>query len=52
MSVSKGKVGEQPCLPVRSDLSLFVDVGDFAAALRETIWFNCRSGNTGTLRIA
>ena len=46
----KNEVSGQFCLPVRSDLCLFVDVGDFAAVLRETNWFDCRSDNTGTIR--
>ena len=33
---------------MQSDLRLFVDVGDFAAILRETNLFGCRSENTGT----
>ena len=49
---SKNEVSGQFCLPVRSDLRLFVDVGDFAAILRETNWFGCRSKNTGTRRAA
>ena len=49
---SKNEVSAQFCLPVRSDLFLFVDVGDFAAVLRETDWFDCRSDTTGTLRTA
>jgi len=41
---NKNEVGARPCLPV-----LFVDVGDFAAVLRGTDCFGCRSGDTGTL---
>jgi len=41
---NKNEVSGQFCLPVRSDLCLFVDVGDFAAVLRETNWFDCRFG--------
>ena len=47
------EVSAQFCLPVCSDdLRLFVDAGDFAATLRETNWFGCRSENTGTRRAA
>jgi hypothetical protein len=49
---SKNEVSGQLCLPVRSDLHLFADIGDFAAILRETNWFVFRSDNTGTLSIA
>ena len=38
----------QFCLSVRSDLRLFVDVADFAAILRETNLFGCRSENKET----
>ena len=41
---NKNEVSGQFCLPVRSDLCLFVDVGDFAAVSRETNWFDCRFG--------
>ena len=49
---SKNEVSARSCLPVLSDLRLFVDVGDFAAVLRGTDCFDCRSGATGTLRTA
>ena len=49
---SKIEVSARFCLPVLSDLRLFVDAGDFAAILRETNWFGCRSENTGTRRAA
>ena len=49
---SENEVSGQFCLPVRSDLCLFVDVGDFATVLRGTDCFDCRSGATGTLRTA
>ena len=43
-------VSARSCLPVLSDLRLFVDVCDFAALLRGTDWFDCSSDNTGTIR--
>ena len=49
---SKGEVRARLCLPVLSDLRLFVDVGDFAAALRGASCFGCRSGDTGALNKA
>ena len=49
---NKDEVSGQFCLPVRSDLRLFVDVGDFATILCETNWFGCRFENTGTRRAA
>ena len=49
---NKNEVSAQFCLPVRYDLRLFVDAGDLAATLRETIWFGCRFENTGTRRAA
>ena len=47
---SKNEVSARSCLPVLSDLRLFVDVGDFASVLRGTDCFDCRSGDTGTIR--
>ena len=49
---SKNEVSGQFCLPVHSDLRLFVDVGNFAAVLRGIDCFDCRSDNTGTIRVA
>jgi hypothetical protein len=46
---SKNEVSARFCLPVLSDLRLFVDAGDFAAILRGIDCFVCRSGDTGTL---
>ena len=47
---SKIEVSARFCLPVLSDLRLFVDVCDFASVLRGIDCFDCRSDTIGTIR--
>ena len=49
-SKNVNEVSARSCLPMLSDLRLFVDVCDFASVLRGIDCFDCRSDNTGTLR--
>ena len=42
--LNKNEVSARSCMPLLIDLRLFVDVGDFAAILRGTVCFDCRSG--------